>query len=325
MYNEAGHAFRFLNALCEHVRPMFRHVSLVVVDDGSSDGTVEEVYSAMDAGLPVHLVRLSRNFGKETALTAGLAATGRLGHPPDLVLTIDADFQHPLHVVAQMVERWEMGADMVYGVQNRERQTSLARRAFTWVFYRLLSASTERFEIPRDAGDFRVLDRSVVSALNDLPERNRYMKGLYAWVGFRSEGVAFRPEPRAGGKSSFDFGRLSGLAIDGITAFTTWPLRLASLLGMMISLLALFYAVWIVVERIWIGQPIPGFATVAAAIMLFSGVQLISIGLLGEYIARIFMEVKGRPLYVIAEERPIATKDRATIDLDLNEKSHGPQ
>lgn len=302
MFNESGHAMRFLQELHRYVVSRFREITLIVVDDGSGDSTSREVCAAMEVGLPLHLVRLSRNFGKEVALTAGLAAAERLRSPVDLVLTLDADFQHPFDTITEMIARWEAGADMVYGVQDRSRTEGFLKRILTSTFYRLLGAGSERFVIPPDAGDFRLIDYRVVHALNRLPERNRYMKGLYAWVGFRSEGVLFQANPRAGGRSSFGFRRLGSLALDGLTAFTSWPLRLASFLGLIISILAFLYGCWIVVERFWIGQPIPGFATLAAAIMFFSGIQLISIGLLGEYISRIFLEVKGRPLYVVAEE-----------------------
>ena len=324
MFNESGHAAEFLRALHDRVSHSFRAVTLIVVDDGSSDGTAKEVREVMDQGLPIHFIRLSRNFGKETALSAGLDASARLVDRSNLILTIDSDFQHPLRLIEPMVELWERGIDMVYGIQERAGRESLPRRAMTWLFYRLLTTNQDRFEIPRDAGDFRLMDRCVVDALNSLPERNRFMKGLYAWVGFRSEGIRFQAEPRVGGRSSFGFQRLSALALDGITAFTTWPLRIASLFGLIISIVALSYAAWIVFERIWIGQPIPGFTTLAAAIMLFSGIQLISIGLLGEYISRIFMEAKGRPLYLIAEEHAVPVRARTLPkDLETGEKG-GP-
>ena len=302
MYNEGGHAEHFLLELHSYMSSRFRDVTIIVIDDGSRDTTGEEVRSAIDRGLPVRFIRLSRNFGKEIALTAGLAATERLASAADVVLIMDGDFQHPFNVVDQMIERWEQGIDMVYGVQVRRGSIGPARRAFTWIFYRLLRASNDRFTIPRDAGDFRLLDQQVVRAINSLPERNRYMKGLYAWVGFESTGVPFEALPRAAGQSTFGISRLSELALDGLTAFTSWPLRVASISGVFVSLTAFVYTCWIIVERLWIGQPIPGFATLAAAIMFFSGVQLMSIGLLGEYIGRVFLEVKGRPLYIVAEE-----------------------
>lgn len=302
MFDEGEHAGRFLRALHGYLASRFGRVTLVAVDDGSRDATGTEVVAAIDAGVPVRYLRLSRNFGKEIALTAGLGAVERLPSPPDAVLLIDADFQHPFGAIDPMIARWQDGVDMVYGVQTRRADAGWARRAFTWLFYRLLRSSDERVSIPPDAGDFRLLDREVVRAINRLPERSRYMKGLYAWVGFRSEGIRFEAAPRPGGDSTFGPGRLVRLALDGLTAFTTWPLRVASVTGIVISVAAFAYTGWIVFERLFIGQPIPGFATLAAAIMFFSGVQLLSIGILGEYIGRIFLEVKARPLYLVAEE-----------------------
>ncbi len=299
MYNEGGHALRFLQALHAEMAPVFAEVCLIVIDDGSRDGTRAEVLQAIALGLPVRYQRLSRNFGKEIALSAGLAAAAQA--QPDAVLLIDADFQHPFATVHAMVEQWQNGVESVYGVQTHRHHESLPLRQAKRLFYRLMHASA-RFTIPSHAGDFRLLDRRVVEALNQLPERNRYMKGLYAWVGFSSAAVPFEALPRRDGQSSFNWLRLAELALDGLTAFSSWPLRVASTVGVLISFAALIYGGWIIVERLLIGQPIPGFATLAASLMFFSGIQLMSIGLLGEYIGRVFVEVKGRPLYLIAED-----------------------
>lgn len=315
MFNEASHAERFLRALYAHLVTQVDRLSIVVVDDGSRDATADAVRRVIDAEFPVRLLRFSRNFGKEIAMTAGLAEVMQLPVSADAVLLIDADFQHPLPVIDTMLGHWRRGIDMVYGVQARRGHEPWLKRLLTPVFYRLLRSGDGRVELPADAGDFRLMDRKVVEALNRLPERNRYMKGLYAWVGFRSVGVPFEPAERAGGESTFGLRRLSGLAVDGLTAFTSWPLRVASVFGLGISLMAFAYGCWIVLEWLVIGQPIAGFATLAAAIMFFSGVQLMSIGLLGEYIGRIFLEVKGRPLYLIAERldglTPVADRHRA--------------
>ena len=300
LFNEATHAAAFFSALYEAANALFEQVSLIAVDDGSSDQTVTSI-TPLTARLPLRVVRLSRNFGKECALSAGLAEAEKLETPADAVLLIDGDFQHPLELIPDLTARWEAGIDMVYGVQKRDHNSGWLESRFRRFFYRLLSDGNRRFEIPADAGDYRLLDQSVVANLNRLPERTRFMKGLYAWVGFSSEGVLFTPASRAAGESSFTGRSLLSLAVDGLTAFTSWPLRVASFLGLIISTLAVFYAVWIVVEWLFIGQPIPGFATLASAVMFFSGVQLLSIGLLGEYLGRVYNEVKQRPLYVVAE------------------------
>lgn len=301
MHNEAQHIVEFIGALYQKAKEHFSEVTIIAIDDGSQDSTADEISSLLDT-LPIRLIKLSRNFGKEAALTAGIEVATRLPQQPDAVLTLDADFQHPLNVVDQLVAHWAEGVDMVYGVQRRTQKESLLKRGFTRMFYRLLAANGERFQIPPDAGDFRLMDQRVVNALAQLPERNRFMKGLYAWVGFKSAGVEFDPAPRASGASAFSPKHLVGLALDGITAFTAWPLRLAAFMGVIISAAALSYGIWIVFEWPWIGQPIPGFATLASALMFFSGVQLMSIGLLGEYLGRVFAEVKARPIYLIDAE-----------------------
>lgn len=303
LFNEAGHGQQFLQALHAFAAERFAHVTLVAVDDGSKDATAAEVQALIAQGLPIRFLRLSRNFGKEIALSAGLEAAGRLPVAANAVLIMDADFQHPLEVAGQMITRWEQGIDMIYGAQQRANTEGLAKRAGTWLFYRLMRTGQHKVRIPEDAGDFRLMDQRVLEALNRFPERTRYMKGLYAWVGFTTEGIVFTAAQRAGGRSSFGFGSLGSLALDGLTAFTSWPLRMASIAGLGISMLAFSYGSWIIFERLFIGQPVPGFATLATAIMFFSGIQLLSIGLLGEYISRIFLEVKGRPLYLIAEEQ----------------------
>jgi glycosyltransferase involved in cell wall biosynthesis len=301
MHNEAEHIHELIEALYQKTSQLFKEVIIIAVDDGSQDQTAHQIAELLDHR-PIQLIRFSRNFGKEAALTAGLDAALTLPDQPDAVLTIDADFQHPLPVIDELVAGWSQGHNMVYGVQQRSNKEGLLKRLFTCIFYRLLTAHGDRFRIPPDAGDFRLMDQRVVSALAQLPERNRFMKGLYAWVGFSTVGVPFEPAPRAAGVSTFSTGRLISLALDGITAFTAWPLRLAAFMGVIISMAALGYGIWIIFEWLWIGQPIPGFATLASALMFFSGVQLMSIGLLGEYIGRVFAEVKGRPVYIINEQ-----------------------
>ncbi|KAF1024040.1 MAG: putative glycosyltransferase [Paracidovorax wautersii] len=311
MYNEGSHARAFIEALLAVVAPRFAQVRIVVVNDGSRDNTGAEVAQAVADGLPVFYRALSRNFGKEVALTAGLEAAARFA--PDAVLVIDSDFQHPLETVPDMIAHWEAGIDMAYGVQtHREQAESWLLRRAKGAFYRLMGAANAggRFEIPRNAGDFRLFDRRVLDALNRLPERNRYMKGLYAWVGFSSVAVPFEVLPRLQGLSSFGPMRLMELALDGLTAFSHWPLRLSALIGFVVSGLALLYGGWIVVEWAVVGQEIEGFTTLAAALMFFSGIQLVSIGLLGEYIGRVFVEVKQRPLYVVGEDiEPLAPQE----------------
>ncbi len=295
VYNEAGHLAEFLVALHTEIAALTAQYEIIVVDDGSHDNTAA-IMQTMAETCHLRYLALSRNFGKEAALTAGIDhAVG------DAVLLIDADFQHPLVLIKEMVAQWRHGYDMVYGVIADRAAESSAKRFGTRLFYTLLNYSA-KVVIPADAGDFRLMDRAVVRALHALPERNRFMKGLYAWVGFKSVALPFVPLDRAGGRSSFSFKRLSDLAISGLTAFTTLPLRVWSVIGAGISFCAICYGLYIALSAFLFGNNVPGWATLSAGLMLFSGVQLLSIGIMGEYLGRVYDEVKQRPIYLLARD-----------------------
>ena len=294
-FNEAGTLNAMLAALSDELRQHFERWEIIVVNDGSSDDTEIQVAPWL-RGRNVRYVSLSRNFGKEAALTAGLdRARG------DLVLLMDADLQHPPALVADMLRAWREGADMVYTVRATRDDESWLKKLGTRIFYRVVNVGSA-VPIPANAGDFRLLDRTVVDALRSLPERNRFMKGLYAWVGFRSVAVAYEPNERHAGDSSFSMRGLSRLALTGVTAFTNAPLRLWSAVGATIAVGALLGGVWFIVEHFTFGADVPGWATLAVSMMFFSGVQLLSIGILGEYVGRIFDEVKQRPVYLVRHD-----------------------
>ena len=270
---------------------------MVLVDDGSRDDTALQLtlWSAREPRL--RSVLLSRNFGKEAALTAGLkAARG------EVVVLMDADLQHEPELVPTMLAHWRAGADVVYTRRVDRHTEPMFKRVFTRLFYRLLNATHPRVRIPADAGDFRLLDRQVVDALSQLPEHGRFMKGLYAWVGFRSVEIPYTPSARASGRSHYRLRQLASLSLSGMTAFTTWPLRAASVLGVTLALMALGYGLWVTASYLLWGSRISGWTTIVVGMMLLSGVQLLSLGVLGEYVARVFEEVKGRPLYIVARE-----------------------
>jgi glycosyltransferase involved in cell wall biosynthesis len=293
-YNEAGNLPTLLTALGPALTALGPAWEVIVVDDGSRDDTAAVMRAFLQAP-GVRYLALSRNFGKEAALSAGLEHA--LG---DVVVMLDADGQHPLALLPQMLAGWRQGADAVCAVRQNRADESWAKRLGTRLFYRIVNAGSP-VPIPEDAGDFRLMDRRVVDALLALPERNRFLKGLYAWVGFRTEFIRYEPAPRASGQSSFSFARLLALALTGVTAFSTLPLRLWSGLGGLIALSAMGYGGWIVVDRLVNGNPVPGWPTVVVSLMFFSGVQLLSIGILGEYVGRIFTEVKRRPIYLLRE------------------------
>ena len=294
-YNEAANLESFLRALVPVVQAMTPDFEILVVNDGSRDDTHAVAMRLVDE-LPVRYLALSRNFGKEAALSAGIDhARG------NAVLLIDADFQHPLELLPEMHGLWQAGYEMVYGVIADRGAESGAKRLGTDMFYRLVNSGSS-VKVPPNAGDFRWMDRKVVDALKALPERNRFMKGLYAWVGFKTVALPFVPKDRAAGQSSFNLRRLGSLALLGLTSFTTLPLRVWSVIGGLVALLALGYGVWITLDTWLFGADLAGWPTLAAGIMLFSGVQLMSIGILGEYIGRIYDEVKQRPAYLIARD-----------------------
>lgn len=270
---------------------------VVLIDDGSRDGTALQLADWSLREPRVRAVLLSRNFGKEAALSAGLrAARG------DVVVLMDADLQHEPELVPTMLQCWRDGADVVYTRRTDRHTEPWFKRVFTRLFYRLLNATHPRVRIPPDAGDFRLLDRRVVDALNALPEHTRFMKGMYAWVGFRTHELPYVPAARTAGRSHYNLRQLGSLSLSGITAFTTWPLRASSIVGMLLALLAFSYGFWLTLSYLLFGTDVSGWTTIVVSMMLLSGVQLVSLGVLGEYVARIFEEVKGRPIYLVRQE-----------------------
>lgn len=295
MHNEGGNVGPLLERLTPVLDRLGMPAEVVCIDDGSADDTALRV-KALRADEPrLRLVQLSRNFGKEVAIAAGLAyARG------EAVVLMDGDLQHPPELIEAFVERWQAGYDMVYGIRRRWRRTPLLRRAASRLFYRFFSLLANS-NLPRGAGDFRLLDRRVVDALNDCTERSRFNNGLFAWVGFKHTGIPFDVEHRAGGRSGWSVLGLWRFAIDAVTSFSTMPLRVWSYLGVIVSLLAMSYGGFIVVRTLLFGSDVPGYASLIAAITFFAGVQLISLGVIGEYLGRVYTEVKRRPLFVVAE------------------------
>jgi len=272
-----------------------RSFEILFVDDGSSDTTLEVIRKANAADPRIRCISLSRNFGKEAALSAGLdAARGKA------VVPLDVDLQDPPEALPKMVAKWRDGFDVVYGVRDNRETDTLPKRITADFYYRAHNWLSND-KIPEHAGDFRLLDRRVVEVIRQMPERNRFMKGLFAWAGFRQAAVSYHREERKVGKTKYNYWKLWTLAIDGITSASTIPLRIWSYLGAFVALGALGYAVFIIIRTLVSGIDIPGYASLMVAILFLGGLQLLSLGVLGEYVGRILTETKGRPLYVVRE------------------------
>ena len=293
MYNEEASADLFFDALLPVLDACGGEAEILCIDDGSADATVERVLARQRTDPRIKLISFTRNFGKEAALSTGIdLCTG------EAVIAIDADLQHPPELIAQMIERWRAGYDIVAAVRRDRDRDGLVRAQVSKMFYRTFNRFAER-EIPPEVGDFRLMDASVIRALRTLPERNRFMKDLFAWVGFKGATVTYDVQPRAGGVSAFGFWRLWNFALDGITAFSTWPLRVWSYIGLAIAALSLVYASSIIISTLIYGIDVPGFASLITLILFLSSIQQISLGVLGEYVGRILIEVNRRPLSLI--------------------------
>lgn len=265
---------------------------LLFVNDGSLDNSLQKMRELRAADNHVCYVNLSRNFGKENAMLAGFDyATG------DCVIIMDADLQHPVSVIPEMLKHWEDGYDDVYGKRRVRGRESWLRRRLSLMFYALLQKST-RIEILQNVGDFRLLDRRCVDSLKSLRETQRYTKGLYCWIGYKKKEIFYDQADRQNGQSSFNFIRLFNLAIEGITGFTTSPLRISSIMGFIVSLAAFIYLIVTLTKTIFFGESVQGYPTLVCIILFLGGCQLIAIGIIGEYIGRIFNETKNRPVYI---------------------------
>ena len=271
---------------------------LLFVDDGSRDGSFAFLAAGPSKRFALRAIRLSRNFGKEAALSAGIDRAG----DADAIILMDCDLQHPPALIDTMLAHWlEGGHDVAYTVKTSRKGEGFGKSQLASLFYWLVN-SGNRFEIPREAEDFRLLSARAVAALRAMPERERLMKGLYGWIGFRQIAIPFDKPPRAGGVTGFPPLRLVLLAIDGITAFTIAPLRMMAILGVFISTLSFLYGMIIIVEKFVMGIPVPGLASTLVMISFFGGVQLLCIGLIGEYVGRTLIETKHRPLYLVQDE-----------------------
>jgi glycosyltransferase involved in cell wall biosynthesis len=295
VFNEEAAIPHFMDSVGRVMAELGMRWEVLFVNDGSNDGTLNTLRALQRQHGEVRVIDFSRNFGKEAALTAGLDfSRGRA------VIPIDVDLQDPPELIAEMVEKWREGYEMVFAVRSRRDSDSHLKSVSARLFYRFYNWMSQ-VEIPRDAGDFRLLDRRVVDAIRSLPERNRFMKGLFVWPGFRQAVVSYERRPRSRGDTKFSYWKLWNFAIDGMTSFSTLPLRVWSYVGGLVALISFLYAIFLIGRTLIYGVDVPGYASLMVVVLFLGGLQLLTLGIIGEYLGRTYEEVKGRPIYVVRE------------------------
>lgn len=293
MFNETEVLERFFGRVCPIAAGETDDYEIICVDDGSHDNTMAMLRKFHAENPNIKVLGFSRNFGKEAALAAGFDhASG------DAVIPIDADLQDPPELIPELVAKWREGYDMVLAVREHRGSDSVLKRMTATSFYRMAGRLSST-PIPPNAGDFRLMDRRVVEALRKLPERNRFAKGLFGWLGFSQATVTYSRPERAGGETKWKYWRLWNYALDGIFSFSTLPLRIWTYLGMLVSATAMIYMGWIIIRTLVVGVDVPGYASLLVVVLFFSGLNMVGLGILGEYLGRIFIEVKQRPLYLV--------------------------
>lgn len=312
MFNEQEVCHLFFARVLPIIEAITPDYEIVCVNDGSRDSTLDVLRFFQSQNQAIKVVDLSRNFGKELALTAGLDfATG------DAVIPIDSDLQDPPELIPRMVQLWREGNDMVLGVRSDRASDSRAKRITANLFYKIMGQVGD-VKLPPNAGDFRLMDRGVVDALKMLPERTRFMKGLFAWLGFHQAVVYYERPKRAAGESRWRYWQLWNLALEGVFSFTTLPLRIWTYLGFGLATSAAAYLLFIVIRTTLVGIDVPGYASLLSVVLFFSGLNLVGLGILGEYVGRVFLESKRRPLYLVREtlgfeDKPSFTPARRSI------------
>ncbi len=298
-YNEEASLQALYESVCQLADSLSAYsIELLFINDGSTDATQDIIERLAQTDHRVAFVQLSRNFGKEAAMLAGFDhAQG------DCAVVIDADLQHPPHVIAEMLEWWEQGYEDVYARRRSRGEEGWLRRHLTMLFYRIMARST-RFTMLQNVGDFRLLDRKCILALRQLRESERYTKGLFSWIGFRKKEVLFDQEARRYGESHWSLLKLTAFAIEGITSFTTAPLRLATLLGFITGIGAIVYLIYTLIKAIIYGDPVAGYPTLICVMLFLGAVQLVCLGIIGEYLGRVFSEAKNRPIYLVEDYHP---------------------
>lgn len=298
-FNEAGNIEQLVKKLRDTLMD-YHHYEILFVDDGSDDKTLEILKALCRRYNRVRYISLSRNFGHQNALKAGLDhAVG------DCVITMDADMQHPPYLIPQLITKWQEGYEVVYTIRLDDHRVSFLKRKTSNLFYKLMNWLSD-IHIPKGTADFRLLDRSVVDVLKDTKEYHLFIRGITAWVGFRQYALEYAPDERYSGKSKYTVKRMAGFALTGITSFSLKPLRLSILLGLFFAVLAFAYGVYAILTKLLTDQAVPGWASVLASVLFIGGIQLIVLGIIGEYIGKLVMESKQRPHYVIKEKSEIS-------------------
>ena len=293
VYNEAENLGEFYSRVINATDNLNLEIEIIYINDGSQDSTIDIITKQRQIDNRITIIDLSRNFGKEIALTAGLDYSSG-----DAVIVIDADLQDPPELIPKLVEKWREGYDVVNAKRIKRKGESLLKKVMSYIYYRLLFYLSD-INVPKDTGDFRLLNKNALDALLKLREKHRYMKGLFVWVGFKQNEIEYEREARFKGKTKWGFFSLFNLAFDGLTSFSIMPLRLASTIGFLSALIGFFYGAVIVFKTLFFHEPVAGFTSLVVLITFFGGIQLLSIGIIGEYIGRIFNETKNRPLYVV--------------------------
>lgn len=309
-YNEEEVLTEFHETLVKAVSEVSVCLEIVYVNDGSTDNTLDIINGIRAKDKRVTLIDLSRNFGKEIALSAGLhKAAG------DAVVVIDADLQDPPELIPELIKEWENGYDVVYAKRTFRGGESFLKKTTAHFFYRMMQR-VGKFTIPEDTGDFRILSRRAVNALNTFKERHRFMKGLFAWIGFRQKAVHYQRNARRAGETKWNYWQLWNFALDGITSFTIAPLKISTYIGLVTALGAFGYGIYMAIETLLHGNEVPGYPSLIVIVLMLGGIQLVAIGVLGEYLGRIFNETKQRPLYFINEYVPSELAADKQVDKD---------
>jgi dolichol-phosphate mannosyltransferase len=296
LYNEAPNLAALYERLSAVLKKQSLSYELIFVDDGSRDGSYDKILELAQKDHQVKALSFSRNFGHMLALAAGLDYSRG-----DAVITLDADLQHPPELIPELIARWQSGAEVVNTLRQESVGAGLLKKMTAGFFYWLMARVT-KINLPANAADYRLLDRKVVETLKGMKERSRFLRGLISWVGYKQEFVPYKAEARVAGTTKYTFSRMLAFAIDGFTSFSTFPLRLATYLGLLVSFFDFLYIVYAICVRLFTNQAIPGWTSVLVAVLFLGGVQLIFLGVIGEYLSRVFDEVKARPLYIVSRK-----------------------